>query len=53
MMHLTIGKLLRYGYVQPEEMDKVCSMAIVRNPYSRMVSVYMYNRYGPLESFPR
>mmetsp|Transcript_44165 Transcript_44165/g.64933 ORF Transcript_44165/g.64933 Transcript_44165/m.64933 type:complete len:409 (+) Transcript_44165:138-1364(+) len=51
MMHLTSQKLLAYGYVTPEEMDNVCSMAIVRNPYSRMVSVYMYNRFGEFESF--
>ena len=51
MMHLTAQKLLRYGYVTQQEMDEVSSMAIVRNPYSRMVSMYGYNRYGPLESF--
>eukprot|EP00586_Coscinodiscus_wailesii_P014271 CAMPEP_0172511782 /NCGR_PEP_ID=MMETSP1066-20121228/239061_1 /TAXON_ID=671091 /ORGANISM="Coscinodiscus wailesii, Strain CCMP2513" /LENGTH=272 /DNA_ID=CAMNT_0013291321 /DNA_START=1 /DNA_END=819 /DNA_ORIENTATION=+ len=50
-MHLTVEKLLRYGYVKPDEMDEVCSMAIVRNPYSRMVSIYMYNRFGSKESF--
>uniref|UniRef100_A0A7S1WZV2 Sulfotransferase n=1 Tax=Tetraselmis chuii TaxID=63592 RepID=A0A7S1WZV2_9CHLO len=53
MMHLTMGKLLRYGYVGTDDLDSACTMAIVRNPYSRMVSVYLYNRYGPLESFPR
>ena len=53
MMHLTARKLLAYGYITPEEMDNVCSMAIVRNPYSRMVSVYMYNRFGSGESFPQ
>eukprot|EP00798_Chlamydomonas_sp_ICE-L_P016451 gene16451-22670_t len=28
-------------------------MAIVRNPYSRMVSVFQYNKFGPAESFKR
>lgn len=51
IMHLTAHKLLAYGYVTPEEMEQVSSMAIVRNPYSRMVSIYMYNRFGRHESF--
>jgi len=51
-MHLTAPKLLGYGYVTSREMDGVCSLAIVRNPYSRMVSVYGYNRFGACESFP-
>ena len=33
-------------------MDGMCSLAIVRNPYSRMVSIYGYNRFGESESFP-
>jgi len=33
-------------------MDNMCSLAIVRNPYSRMVSIYGYNRFGERESFP-
>jgi hypothetical protein len=52
MMHLTPQKLLKYGYVTQEQMDQVCTMAIVRNPYSRMVSIYLYNRFGQYESFP-
>lgn len=51
MMHLTAHKLLAYQYVTAEEMEKVCSLAIVRNPYSRMVSLYHYNRFGRWESF--
>ncbi|KAL3911290.1 MAG: hypothetical protein SGILL_007338 [Bacillariaceae sp.] len=43
--------MLDYGYVSNEEMNTVSTLAIVRNPYARMVSLYMYNRFGPAESF--
>mmetsp|Transcript_25255 Transcript_25255/g.69628 ORF Transcript_25255/g.69628 Transcript_25255/m.69628 type:complete len:403 (-) Transcript_25255:2108-3316(-) len=49
--HLTAHKIIDYGYVSEEEFDEVSSFAIVRNPYARMVSIYMYNRFGPWESF--
>lgn len=52
IMHLTAPKLLEYGYITPEQMASMCSLAIVRNPYSRMVSIYGYNRFGGIESFP-
>jgi hypothetical protein len=52
IMHLTASKLLGYGYVSPEQMDNICSLAIVRDPYSRMVSIYGYNRFGEFETFP-
>jgi hypothetical protein len=52
IMHLTANKLLSYQYVTYEEFHNACSMAIVRNPYSRMVSIYTYNRFGEWESFP-
>lgn len=52
IMHLTAEKLLGYGYVTPDQLDSVCSLAIVRDPYSRMVSIYGYNRFGEFESFP-
>eukprot|EP00978_Attheya_sp_CCMP212_P023408 scaffold71645_cov75-Attheya_sp.AAC.4 len=51
MMHLTGQKLLALQYVTPHQMEHMNSMAIVRNPYSRMISVYLYNRYGSMESF--
>ena len=40
--HLTAHKMLHYKYVTPSEMETVSSLAIVRNPYSRMVSMYVY-----------
>jgi hypothetical protein len=49
--HLTARKMLDYGYVSKEEIISVSSLAIVRNPYARMVSLYMYNRFGPAETF--
>ena len=51
LLHLTAEKIIRYGYVSAEQFASVNSFSIVRNPYSRMVSIYMYNRMGPLESF--
>lgn len=51
ILHLTAHKLLNYGYVTPDEFDTAVTMAIVRNPYSRMVSLYMYNRFSPTETF--
>ena len=52
LMHLTAEEMLRHGYVTEEQLLRVSSFAIVRNPYARMVSVYMYNRLGRCESFP-
>ncbi|MGK3753449.1 MAG: hypothetical protein ACI8RD_005756 [Bacillariaceae sp.] len=49
--HLTANKMISYGYVSTEKMNEVSSLAIVRNPYARMFSIYMYNRFGPWESF--
>eukprot|EP00547_Thalassionema_nitzschioides_P004146 CAMPEP_0194212546 /NCGR_PEP_ID=MMETSP0156-20130528/12548_1 /TAXON_ID=33649 /ORGANISM="Thalassionema nitzschioides, Strain L26-B" /LENGTH=453 /DNA_ID=CAMNT_0038940401 /DNA_START=27 /DNA_END=1388 /DNA_ORIENTATION=- len=50
LLHLTTHKMLNYGYLTPRDFHNCMSLAIVRNPYARMVSVYMYNRYGN-ESF--
>ena len=52
LMHLTAEEMLRHGYVTEEQLLRVSSFAIVRNPYARMGSVYMYNRLGRCESFP-
>lgn len=49
--HLTAHKVLDYGYVSADVWNQISTMAIVRNPYSRMVSIYMYNRWGSHEKF--
>lgn len=51
LIHMTADKILRYNYVPRDVWDSVHTFAIVRNPYSRMVSIYMYNRMGPAEQF--
>lgn len=52
IMHLTAQKLLyTYQYVTVPQWNISCSMAIIRNPYSRMISIYTYNRFGEWESF--
>lgn len=51
MMHLTANKLLQHEYVTEQELQETTTMAIVRNPYSRMVSIYNYNKFGDAESF--
>lgn len=49
--HLTARKIIDNDYVTEEEFEKASSLAIIRNPYARMVSIYMYNRFGPCETF--
>ena len=51
LMHLTAEECIRFGYVTRKQMARVSSMAFVRNPYQRMISLYQYSRAGPLESF--
>ena len=45
LLHLTAHKMLSYGYVDPGDFERAHSVAVVRNPYQRMVSLYGYNRY--------
>lgn len=49
--HLTARKIIDFEYVTEERFQEVSTLAIVRNPYARMVSIYMYNRFGPWETF--
>jgi len=51
LMHLTAEEIVRFGHATEETLSKVSSMAVVRNPYARMVSLYMYSRFGTLETF--
>lgn len=37
LMHLTTEEMLRYGYITSEQLERVSSFGIVRNPYARMV----------------
>lgn len=43
LFHLTAERCIRYGYVSETEMKKK-SFSIIRNPYSRAVSMYAYNK---------
>lgn len=43
--------MIKHGYITQERMNSANTFAIVRNPYSRMFSIFKYNRYGSLESF--
>ena len=51
ILHLTAHKSLNYQYIMPEDFEECVSLAVVRNPYRRMVSLYMYNRFRRKESF--
>ncbi|GBG28036.1 Hypothetical Protein FCC1311_042592 [Hondaea fermentalgiana] len=51
VVHFTLNKVIKYGFLRKSDLDNIESFSVVRNPYSRMVSIYMYNRFGPLESF--
>jgi len=51
MLHMTASELVAYAAVTREQLRSVCSFSFVRDPYRRMVSQYLYNRWGFLESF--
>jgi len=48
LMHFTAEKMLRHKFISKEDLKD--SFAIVRNPFSRMVSIFRYNKM-PCESF--
>jgi len=49
LFHITAPRAINHGYVSLEQVNR-CAFSIVRNPYSRMVSMFEYNK-RPLESF--
>lgn len=49
LMHFTAEKMIKHKYIEPRHLDH--SFAIIRNPFSRFVSIYQYNKIGPFESF--
>jgi len=52
--HLTARKIIDHYDVTEDDFRSTTatnSLAIVRNPYARMVSIYMFNRFGACESF--
>ncbi len=49
MFHITAARAIRFGYITREQAQR-CGFSIVRNPYSRMVSMFHYNQ-RPCESF--
>mmetsp|Transcript_8882 Transcript_8882/g.16691 ORF Transcript_8882/g.16691 Transcript_8882/m.16691 type:complete len:491 (+) Transcript_8882:596-2068(+) len=51
LVHFTAAKMLKHNLIEEHDLEQADSFAIVRNPYSRMVSVYMYNRMGKCEGF--
>lgn len=52
LQHMTASDMVAQKFMSRETFDAAESFAVVRNPFSRMFSVYGYNRIGPLESFP-
>lgn len=52
LIHLTAPEMVKRGLVSKEQMQRVSSFSFVRNPYRRMISLWLYNRFGVLESFP-
>jgi hypothetical protein len=43
--HMNPDSLVHLGYLTPEELDKSFSFAVVRNPYTRAVSLWRYLRH--------
>lgn len=51
LAHMTPQQLIRFGYFTESTWNQTDHFCIVRNPYARMVSIYLYNRF-PCETFP-
>lgn len=43
LFHITAKRAIKYGYVTQEQVEEM-AFSIVRNPFSRMVSMYEYNK---------
>lgn len=50
LLHFTAANMLKHDFVTEDDLAQADSFAIVRNPYSRLVSVFSYNQW-PMESF--
>lgn len=51
LLHMTASEMIAYDTLSREQLMRVCSFSFVRSPYRRMVSLFLYNRWGKLESF--
>jgi hypothetical protein len=51
LAHLTYSEYLEYGYMSKELMDSYFKFTVVRNPFSRMESIYKYRGYNHVLNF--
>lgn len=53
LAHLTYSEYLKYAYLTQDMMDRYYTFAVVRNPLSRLESIYKYLGYDCAISFPK